>query len=181
MNTNEDFKAVYEKYLRCSVRIARQVVKDEALAEDIGQEVFYHLYRVAETVDLSNERKLHALIVTATYNKAKDHLKKAHVNAEVFSDEEEELEFEDTSVNLEEMVLHKEENVYRSKVLAKLREQNPKNYDILIKVKFMDIPPEIVAQEYGITTNNVNNRILRTKHWLNKELQKIYTDEDEDS
>jgi RNA polymerase sigma-70 factor (ECF subfamily) len=45
----------------------------------------------------------------------------------------------------------------------------------------MDIPPEIVAQEYGITTNNVNNRILRTKHWLNKELQKIYTDEDEDS
>ena len=33
-----------------------------------------------------------------------------------------------------------------------------------------------VAEEYGISVNALNNRILRTKRWLKKELSKIYDD-----
>ena len=32
------------------------------LAEDISQEVFYHLYEIMDTLDLGNEEKLRALI-----------------------------------------------------------------------------------------------------------------------
>ena len=47
------------------------------------------------------------------------------------------------------------------------------NYDILIKVAYFEIPPEVVAEEYEITRNNVNNRILRTRKWMRKELNKL--------
>ena len=61
----------------------------------------------------------------------------------------------------------------RNRALIRLREQNPVNYDILIKVAYFEIPPEVVAEEYGITNNNVNNRILRTRKWLRKELDQL--------
>ena len=60
--------------------------------------------------------------------------------------------------------------------LEKLRRKNQMNYEIFVKVKYMDIPPEMVAEEYEITKNNVNNRILRTRLWLKKELSKMYGD-----
>jgi RNA polymerase sigma-70 factor (ECF subfamily) len=178
MNTNEEFLAIYDKYLRFSVSVAKQIVKDEGLAEDVAQDVFCYLYRVADDLDLSNERKIRALILTATHNKALDYLKKPHVKTEIFPSESEENEYEVSGENLEELVLRKEANVYRAKVLQKLRKKNPMNYEILIKVKYMDIPPDVVAQEYGITRNNVNNRILRTRIWLQKELLSIYNQND---
>jgi RNA polymerase sigma-70 factor (ECF subfamily) len=181
MSTNEDFVAIYDKYLRFSVSVAKQIVKDEALAEDVAQEVFCHLYHVMEDIDWTNERKLKALIFTATHNKAKDYLKKPHVKSEVFPSESEENEFEISGENLEELVLRKEANVFRAKVLQKLRKKNPMNYEILIKVKYLDISPDIVAQEYGITRNSVNNRILRTKIWLQKELFSIYNQSDKEN
>lgn len=171
MNTNEDFKAFYEKYLRFSIGIAKQIVKDEALAEDISQEVFYHLYRVLGTLDFTNERKLRALVIVATEHKAIDYLRKNHVKAELLSDKGEEIEAPDE--NLEELVLKKEEKKYKKLVLQKLREENPMNYDILIKIKVLGISPDTVAEEYGITRNGINNRILRTKRWLSKELRKM--------
>lgn len=170
MNTNEDYKAVYEKYLRFSIRIAKQIVKDEALAEDIAQEVFYHMYEICETVDLSDERKLRAFITVSTSNKAKDYLKKNHVKRELLPTEDDELGFEGATESLEDTILRKEDTKYRRSILQKLRKKNPMNYEILIKVKFLDLSPDDVAKEYGITRNNVNNRILRTKIWLQKEL-----------
>lgn len=41
------------------------------LAEDISQEVFYHLYEIRDTLELTNERMIKSLIFMATVNKAK--------------------------------------------------------------------------------------------------------------
>ena len=76
----------------------------------------------------------------------------------------------------EAMVLGIETCEYMSMALEKLRRKNRMNYEIFMKVKYMDISPEMVAEEYGITRNNVNNRILRTKLWLREELSKMYGD-----
>lgn len=176
MNTNEDFKELYEKYLRFSIRIAKKIVGDKNLAEDISQDVFYHLYSISETIDLEDERKLRALITTATVNKAKDYFKKRYVKAEVFSTGNEELNIEAPGESLEEHFLKKEELYKKRRILQKLREKNPMNYEILIKIKYLDMSPDDVAKEYGITRNNVNNRILRTRMWLNKELLSMKDD-----
>ena len=59
-------------------------------------------------------------------------------------------------------------------MLLKLRKVNPVNYNILVMVKYFGISPDSVAEEYGITRNNVNNRILRTRKWMKAELEKLH-------
>ena len=67
-----------------------------------------------------------------------------------------------------------EKKEYQKLVLQRLRDKNPINYEILIKIKVMGMSPESVAEEYGLTRNGVNNRILRIKEWMNSELEKLY-------
>ena len=88
-------------------------------------------------------------------------------------DEEGVEETPDESGDPESRLLRMEEETYQRLVLRKLRMRNPQNYDILMKTKFYRIPASEVAEEYGITTNNVNNRNLRSKAWIIEELEKL--------
>lgn len=177
MKNNEDFNDIYEEYLRFSARIAFRIVRDRSVAEDIAQDVFYNLYKLGDKLDISSERKLRSLITTATINKTKDYLKKAHIKWEINTmDDDSGIEVEDESFNPELRMLRMEEKEYRKLALARLRDKNPMNYDILLKIKGLGISPDSVAEEYGITRNNVNNRVRRTKIWLNEELSRIYRD-----
>lgn len=178
MMKNEEFEIFYAKYCEFSIRIAERIVKDTATAEDVSQDVFCYLYKIKERLDSENQRKLHALVVRATVNKARDYLRKAYVRQEValmggITDKECQSKRE----NAEAALLCMEEQQYLKLVFEKLREKNRKNYDVFIKVKILDIPPEHVAREYGITRNNVNNRILRTKLWLKEEYRRLYGDD----
>jgi len=73
---NENFRIIYEKYREFSVNAANKIVKNRTVAEDICQEVFFHLYEIRDTLDFSNEKKIRSLIFTATGNKCKDYFKK---------------------------------------------------------------------------------------------------------
>ena len=172
---SEEFREFYQKYFEFSKRIAAGVVKNCSTAEDVSQEVFCYFYRIMERLDNTNERMLHALVVVESTNKARDYLRKAHVRREVSPlDEVTESERVKKAESAEAMVLGIETCEYMSMALEKLRRKNRMNYEIFMKVKYMDISPEMVAEEYGITRNNVNNRILRTKLWLREELSKMY-------
>ena len=105
MNTNEDFKAFYKKYLKFSIRIAKKMVKDKDLAEDISHDTFYHLFRKLETIDSADETKLRALVEIATARKARDYLKKKHVKTELFYDTADRLDVVDPCADLEELFL----------------------------------------------------------------------------
>lgn len=175
MKFNEDFADIYEKYQRFSAGIAFRIVKDGAAADDISQEVFCSLYKLGGKLELSNEGKMRALISIATVNKTRDYLKKAQVRAEqCVLDDDFGMEIQDRRYDPESRMLRMEENTYKAMVLMRLREKNPMNYDILMKVKYYDMSPDSVAAEYGITRNNVNNRIRRTKIWIAKELARLY-------
>ena len=172
---NEDFKSFYKKYYRFSVKIAHRIVKDLSTAEDIAQEMFYSLYKELERVETEDEKKLCALVRVATINKARDYLKSAYVSKVVAASDG---DIPETAVptdnSAEAAVLCMEENQYAKLILQRLREENRTNYDILLKVKYLDIPPDIVAKEYGFTVNNVNNRVMRAKRWIEKELSRLY-------
>lgn len=173
--TNEDFAIFYEKYYRISFRIAYRIVKDHSAAEDICREVFSKLYEHPDEIDTSNERKLYGFVKTVTLNHAKDFYKKAYVKREFSASAEMACEdMEDKRSNVEATILHMEENEYMKLLLERLRCENRMNYEILIKVKYLDIPPSVVAKEFGITRNNVNNRILRIKRWIEAELSRLY-------
>lgn len=174
---NEDFNDIYRKYHRFSVKSAYRLVKDRMLAEDISQEVFYHLYEIMDTLDLGNEEKLRALIFIATVNKTKDYFKKPWKRQEyVVLEEWKRRKTSEEKLNPERIMLDREQIEYRKQVLLKLRRVNPVNYNILIMVKYFGISPDSVAEEYGITRNNVNNRILRTRKWMKQSLKSCIKD-----
>ena len=78
------------------------------------------------------------------------------------------------SVDAEEVILRKEKKEFMYMVLERFREEQPLNYEILIQVKYLDIPVEIVAEEFGLTKSGVNNRIYKAKRWLKEEFRKVY-------
>lgn len=175
MMTNDEFADFYRRYFEYSKKVAFQVVKNEASAEDICQDVFCNLYKMRERLETEDERRLHALVVKATTNKARDYLRKLYVKHEVAPLDGMEVEKKaGWKENGETYMLGLEESRYLKQVFQKLWVRNRLNYEIFVMVKVMDIPPEVVAEEMNLTRNNVNNRILRTKLWIKAEMKRIY-------
>lgn len=174
---NADFDAMYLKYRVFSIRIAREIVKDDHAAEDICQDVFAKLYKMGENLDTSSEAKLVGLIKHATVNRSIDYVKSAYKRKEeIVLDSDDSDEIEDDKYEVEARILGMEKKEYMNLIFQRLRLKNRTNYDIFVKVKIHGVPPASVAEEFHITTNSVNNRNMRTKRWLEYEMQKMYGD-----
>lgn len=173
MFTNEGFEDLYKRYHKFSAKMAYKIVKDVDLAKDISQDVFCHLYKLGDYLDLENERKLRSLIMIASINKAKDYVKSAYARKVSSSDRIEDMEVS-TAPDTESIIIDMEKNAYQKNVLMRLRDHDKENYDILMKVKYLEMPASDVAKEYGITVNNLNGRILRARDWLKAELTRLY-------
>ena len=171
--TFDEFRDFYTKYFKFSTEVAYRVIEDRDMAQDIGQEVFYKLYTIYDKLDAGNERKIAGLVKSASIHKAIDYKRSSQQRQEMVAmTEEMSAVLPDHRINVEAQMLRMEKSQYQKMVLEKLRAINPTNYEILIKVKYLDIPPDEVAREYGITRNNVNNRIRRTKQWLMEEMSR---------
>lgn len=170
----ENFDDIYQKYHRFSVKAAFRIVKDPSLAEDISQEVFYHLYEIRKTLDTSDERKLRALILAATINKTKDYFKKPCRKREAcILDHEKFPESCAGGPSPETELLCKEDMEYHQRALEKLRDKNPLNYDLLVRIKVLETPSASVAEEYGMTRYCIQSRIHRSRKWMRKEVERL--------
>ncbi|MDO5134797.1 MAG: sigma-70 family RNA polymerase sigma factor [Eubacteriales bacterium] len=175
MMSNEEFEEFYTANLGFSRRVAERIVKNRAVAEDIAQDVFMSLYKGKEKLRIGEEKQLHCLVLRATVNKAYDYLKRVCGRVETGSlENEEEEEIYASSTTVEGRILERERCQYLGKLLRKLRQSNAMNYDIYMKIKIQGLAPELVAKEYGMTRNNVNNRIHRTKLWLREEYLRFF-------
>ena len=174
--TIENFDDFYRKYIEFSAKVAYRILQNKENAEDISQEVFLHFYKIRKRIDYSNEKMLESLVFTATANKCKDYYKKSWIKRETcLVDADKGIEPVDEGQNPEEVVLQKEEEKSGDlkMVITEFREANPTNYDILVKTKMLGIPPDVVAEEYGMTRNNVNNRNKRSKEWISRALKEM--------
>lgn len=175
MNKNEDFQYIYEKYKIFSAKVVFRIVQNTAVAEDISQEVMIKLFQMGEKLDITNEKKLRSLVFTMSTNKAKDYFRKREVKQEYnvvdVDGEKESRGFQPDPLDL---LLKMEKTKYQNLILERFREKKPDHYDILIKVTVWNIPPASVAEEYGVSVNVINNRILRARRWLLKEMSQRY-------
>lgn len=175
MNKNEDFQYIYEKYKKFSAKVVFRIVKNVAVAEDISQEVMIKLFQMGERLDTTNEKKLRSLIFMMSANKAKDYFRKSEVKQECnfldVNDRKESCGFQPDPL---EMLLKMEKTEHQNLILKRFKEKKPDHYDILIKVTVLNISPASVAEEYGVSVNVINNRILRARRWLLKEMSRSY-------
>ncbi|MBU5482453.1 RNA polymerase sigma factor [Blautia sp. MSJ-19] len=170
----ENFDDFYDEYQGFSAYIAFCMTGDKELSRDISQEVFISLFKLKDRLDYSNRYRLRKLVLKVTTNKCNDYFRKSLAKQRFCSIEDENgREIADERNNPEAEILRMEEAAYRKLVLEGLQKRNPMNYDILLKTKMHRMTAAEVASEYGITTNNVNNRNLRSKAWMIEEMEKL--------
>lgn len=174
--TNKEFVILYDKYHKFSAGIIYKLVKDTTETEALCNEVFYSIYSVGEELDLSDELAIKSYIAVTSANRARDYFKRGYVKHEycILDDEENWEDIPDYTADPEKIYLKMEEDTCKKMVLSQLYEKNPVNYDILMKIHYLGIPPEVVAKEYGCSTNVVNNRVFRTRIWLKNRLRKLW-------
>ena len=172
---NQTYEEFYLKYRKISRAYAYGVLHDWNISDDVSQDVLYKMYTIKDGLNIDNEKMMFSLIKRASMNKALDYIKKSSSKHEFVCQEEVAAFLEEqNSVDAEEVFLRKEKNKFMYMVLERFREEQPVNYDILIQVKYLDVPVEVVAEEYGLTKSGVNNRIYKAKRWLKEEFRKVY-------
>lgn len=171
----ENFTGFYNAFFEFSANIAYRIVKEKNTAKDIAQEVFIYFLREENTLDYSDENYLRAKISYKTRRVSLDYLKRSCNKHEmcIIDDEDSGEEIVDEKNNPEAVVLELEDKADRSLALEMLRRENPVSYDILLRTQLYGVPPDIVAEEYGMSRNAVNNRNLRAKAWMEEKLKKI--------
>ena len=172
---NQTYEEFYLKYRKISKAYAYGILYDWNMADDVSQDVLYKMYNMRKGLNVDNEKMMYSLIRRSSVNKAMDYKKKPSSRHEFVCTEDisEILEVR-RSVDAEEVILRKEKKEFMYMVLERFREEQPLNYEILIQVKYLDIPVEIVAEEFGLTKSGVNNRIYKAKRWLKEEFRKVY-------
>lgn len=172
---NQTYEEFYLKYRKISKAYAYGIPHDWNMADDVSQDVLYKMYNMRKGLNVDNEKMMYSLIRRSSVNKAMDYKKKSSSRHEFVCTEDisEILEVQ-RSVDAEEVILRKEKKEFMYMVLERFREEQPLNYEILIQVKYLDIPVEIVAEEFGLTKSGVNNRIYKAKRWLKEEFRKVY-------
>lgn len=91
----------------------------------------------------------------------------------IIDDEDNGEEIIDEKGNPEAVVLELEDKADRNRALEMLRRENPVSYEILLRTQVYGESPDVVAKEYGISRNAVNNRNFRAKAWMKEKLKKI--------
>ena len=172
---NQTYEEFYLKYRKISKAYAYGILHDWNMADDVSQDVLYKMYNMRKGLNVDNEKMMYSLIRRSSVNKAMDYKKKSSSRHEFVCTEDisEILEVQ-RSVDAEEVILRKEKKEFMYMVLERFREEQPLNYEILIQVKYLDIPVEIVAEEFGLTKRGVNNRIYKAKRWLKEVFRKVY-------
>lgn len=167
-----EFWEFYARYRGIALRAAKTILKNEAEAEDVCQDIFETLYHMEQ--DKVNRQTMGAMIREMSVNRAKDYCKKGYRQHEYASSELlENNEAISGCDNVEEIIeaLSTKDGLHF--IFRKFRKKNKRNYEIYVRVKIYHIPSRIVAEQFHTTENNVNNIVLRTKRWLLKEYQKL--------
>ena len=166
----EEFDPVYVEYHQMVTHLAYDVLHDYDLAQDVCQEVFMKLDEKIESLD---RERIKGWLLRCGKRKAIDFVRRAYRKNEV-SVIAEKMEEDFVVEYLLEIETEKSRKQFRNFVLDRLREKNQTWYELLVRVVVESEPAVIVAEEYGITVENLRMKISRARHWLYKNYYQSY-------
>ena len=148
-------EALYDRYGRPAYSLARRILADEALAQDVVQEVFLSLWRDAERFD-ARRGTVATYLLSMTHHRAVDAVRREeHLRRRRTSDELLELR-PDPGPGVEAEV---EAADRRAEVRAALRDLPPAQRDALALAYFGGYTQREVASLVGVPLGTVKTRM----------------------
>ena len=168
------FEKIYRIYQNDVFKISLYYTKDEHIAQDIAQKVFYQFYLHYDNVNLEKVRSyLIRCARNLSYNWIRD--TKREMGGEYLENIPEEnvpqYSTEDDYIRDEQK---RETKEFVAILMERLKEENESWYDIVHMIYYLEIPHEQVAKELGMTREVLYNKLYRAKKWLRKKFEDEY-------
>ena len=162
------FQELISKYHPIVYKFLVRVTEDERLTEDLTQETFIKIIRSIDKFDVNGKAKFSTYIIAVSKNCYIDYLRKnKKIMQSVTIDDN--LNIEDTDVNVEEIVLDK---IYGNDIL-KAMESLTEEQRIAIKLKYIE---DLTLKEIGdilkiepkTVKSRIHNGIVKLRQLLQK-------------
>jgi RNA polymerase sigma factor (sigma-70 family) len=166
-------EALYERYGRPAYSLARRILTDETLAQDVVQEVFLSLWRDARRFD-AGRGTVATYLLSMTHHRAVDVVRREE-NLRRWRTSDEGLEFEpDPKARVEEEVVTTER---RAEVRAALSVLPPAQREALLLAYFGGYTQREVAALVGVPLGTVKTRMAAGMRKMKEALQNAGTEE----
>jgi len=161
-------ETIYSNYSSMMYRVANGILKDEYLAQDAVQEAFINITKNYDKFFHSDCNKIRTLLVIITRNASIDIYRKRSKQLTIPFEEYME-EINDSSVNIEEIIISNETFTFVKDNISKLY---PPFADILTLKYFYHYENNDISKILNITPENTRTRLHRARQSLIKLLSK---------
>jgi len=166
-------EALYDRYGRAAYSLARRILTEETLAQDVVQEVFLSLWRNADRFD-AGRGTVATYVLSMTHHRAVDVVRREeHLRRWRTSDEGLELE-PDPKPGVEDQV---EASERRAEVRAALEELPAAQREALLLAYFGGYTQREVAALVGVPLGTVKTRMAAGMRKMKEALQNAGTEE----
>ena len=168
MLTNKrDYEEIYQKYKNLVMKAAYKYSGNYDIAEDITQSTFLQLYMY---IDELKDINIKAWMYTTAKHMALNYNKKAE--REVLSETGEDptiLDLEDSAEDTYmERMKDDEQTSLHEEIFAALYKHNPRWYDAIRYVYYLEIPQSAVAERMEISIEVLHSLLYRARKWIRK-------------
>ena len=167
---NREFNEIYEKYKNLVLKAAYIYSGDYEASEDITQDTFMKLYIGYDKLRKDN---IPSWLYTTAKNAALNLKKKQKREILDCDRDEEERTAEEPAVESaeEEFLKNFSEDEARKlhrRIVEDMREHNPRWYDAMILVYYMELPQAKAAEMMGLSVQSLHAMLHRMKKWIRK-------------
>lgn len=169
MNGNADaYALLVEKYHRPLLTFIFRIVNDEGVVEDIGQEVFFSVYRSLKDFDENRGTPFSAWLFIAARNRCISVLRERRGRKRVGLEEIAALR--DNARSAEDMLLEQE----RMAALAASLQLLPEPFRMTLLRSLEGESPDMIAMAEGISTGTVKSRLFRAKDRMRRLVREYF-------
>ena len=154
-------------------KVCLYYTKDEVVAEEIAQRVFFNIYTHLDRIDLENITPYAFRTArNMSYNWANKFKRLQDGQIEDVADEYIKiLSVEDTYIRQFEIEMARE---FSDSVLTHLYAKNRDWYEVIMMAYYFEMPQGEIAEELGVDRYAVSSKLYRAKKWIRKNYQEEY-------
>lgn len=161
------FERIYLKYRYTFLHVAKSIVRDHQLAEDIVHETFLKIIERLDDIDDISCSKTKSFFVTIVKHKSIDTLRKIKKEENIPLEEIEYFLKDDTPIPIDEII---SQDGYRK--LVEYIGQLDEKYRAVLELKYIQgYSDKDIADMLDITPKNVNVRTFRARKMLIKMIE----------